>query len=66
MTIILKDILIFPTEKLFFTNDVNHLRREGGTQKLTEVDALGGWVGWVGLEAKKLTSTTPNFLTQIF
>ena len=41
-----------------FTNGVNHLRGEGGTEKLTEVDALGGG----GVEAKKLTLTTPNFL----
>ena len=42
-----------------FTNGVNHLRGEGGTEKLTEVDAPGGGGG---VEAKKLTLTTPNFL----
>ena len=34
-----------------------HLRGEGGIEKLTEVDAPS----WV--EAKRLTSTTPNIVT---
>ena len=45
------------------TNDVNHLKGGGGTEKLIEVNAPGERGGFV--ETKMLTSTTPNILIAI-